>query len=77
MDVRCLNCGRNFTAESDESFLCPHCGWERRLIAPFEVPPAGPTYARGVFVGCLISVTILAIGLFLLLALTPLPWGKE
>jgi hypothetical protein len=39
--------------------------------------PFGPTFARGLFVGCLISVVLLAIGLFLVFALTPLPWGKE
>jgi predicted RNA-binding Zn-ribbon protein involved in translation (DUF1610 family) len=77
MDVRCLSCGRGFTAESDAAYRCPHCGWERRVTAPFEVRPAGPTYARGVFVGCLISAVLLAIGLFLLYALTPPPWGKE
>jgi hypothetical protein len=77
MDVRCMNCGRGFTAESDESFRCPHCGWQRRVIAPFEVRPVGPTFARGVFVGCLITVAVLVVGLFLLLALTRHPWGQE
>jgi hypothetical protein len=42
----------------------------KRRVLPLPALRLGAT-------GCLISVVLLAIGLFLLFALTPPPWGKE
>jgi hypothetical protein len=68
MDVRCLNCGQGFETESDSSYRCAHCGWERKPATAPEPPPRGQSFGAGCVVGCLLGAVLIVVGLFLFLA---------